>query len=151
MRDPIRWFKCKLKPPKKYPNLPPKALQVQCVKEKVSQGDIKGAQDIGRKLADRNRVRQLRSEMLSPDQNTDHHSMEAVAIFKEACDKSDPYHIFKMNDLRMNTLPDFVFKTSRLAAELGLLMDQEMRKRMFYNKKTAILMGLIPDAEDSFP
>ena len=81
---------------KKYPNLAPKALQVQCVKEKVSQGDIKGAQEIGRKLADRNRVRQLRSEMLSPDQNTDHHSMEAVAIFKEACDKSDPFHIFKM-------------------------------------------------------
>ena len=53
---------------KKYPNLAPKALQVQCVKEKVSQGDIKGAQEIGRKLADRNRVRQLRSEMLSPDQ-----------------------------------------------------------------------------------
>ena len=114
---------------KKYPNLPPKALQVQCVKEKVSQGDIKGAQDIGRKLADRNRVRQLRSEMLSPDQNTDHHSMEAVAIFKEACDKSDPFHIFKMNDSRMNTLPDFVFKTSRLAAELGLLMDQENEEK----------------------
>ena len=53
---------------------------MQCVKEKVSQGDIKGAQEIGRKLADRNRVRQLRSEMLSPDQNTDHHSMEAGAI-----------------------------------------------------------------------
>ena len=114
---------------KKYPNLPPKALQVQCVKEKVSQGDIKGAQEIGRKLADRNRVKQLRSEMLSPDQNTDHHSMEAVAIFKEACDKSDPYHIFKMNDSRMNTLPDFVFKTSRLAAELGLLMDQENKEK----------------------
>ena len=48
--------------------------------------------------------------------------MEAVAIFKEACDKSDPFHIFKMNDSRMNTLPDFVFKTSRLSAELGLLM-----------------------------
>ena len=109
---------------KKYPNLAPKALQVQCVKEKVSQGDIKGAQEIGRKLADRNRVKQLRSEMLSPDQNTDHHSMEAVAIFKEACDKSDPFHIFKMNDSRMNTLPDFVFKTSRLSAELGLMMDQ---------------------------
>ena len=83
----------------------------------------------GRKLADRNRVKQLRSEMLSPDQNTDHHSMEAVAIFKEACDKSDPYHIFKMNDSRMNTLPDFVFKTSRLAAELGLLMDQENEEK----------------------
>ena len=67
--------------------------------------------------------------MLSPDQNTDHHSMEAVAIFKEACDKSDPYHIFKMNDSRMNTLPDFVFKTSRLAVELGLLMDQENEEK----------------------
>ena len=67
--------------------------------------------------------------MLSPDQNTDHHSMEAVAIFKEACDKSDPYHIFKMNDSRINTLPDFVFKASRLAAELGLLMDQENEEK----------------------
>ena len=114
---------------KKYPNLQPKALQVQCVKEKVSQGDIKGAQEIGKKLADRNRVKQLRSEMLSPDQNTDHHSMEAVAIFKEICDKSDPYHIFKMNDSRMNTLPDFLFKTSRLAAELGLLMDEENEEK----------------------
>ena len=72
-----------------------KHLQVQCIKEKVSAGDIKGAQEIGRKLADRNRVRQLRAEMLAPDQNTDHHSMEAVAIFKEACDKVDPYHIFQ--------------------------------------------------------
>ena len=74
-------------------------------------------------------MKQLRSEMLSPDQNNDHHSIEAVTIFKEACDKSDPYHIFKMNDSRMNTLPDFVFKTSRLAAELGLLMDQENEEK----------------------
>ena len=110
---------------KKYPNLAPKALQVQCVKEKVSEGDIKGAQEIGKKLADRSRIRQLRSEMLQPDQNTDHHSMEAVAIFKEACDKSDPFHIFRLNDSRMNTTPDFVFKTSRISAELGLLMDQD--------------------------
>ena len=95
----------------------------------MSQGDINGAQEIGRKLADRNRVKQLRSKMLSPDQNTDHHSMEAVTIFKEACDKSDPYHIFKMNGSRMNTLPDFVFKTSRLAAELGLLMNQENEEK----------------------
>ena len=110
---------------KKYPNLPPKQLQVHCVKEKVNSGDIKGAQEVTRKLADRNRVRQLRNEILEPNQNADCNSFEAVAIFKKACDVSDVFHIFKMNDSRMNTSPDFVFKTSRIAAELGLLMDQE--------------------------
>ena len=67
--------------------------------------------------------------MLAPDQNTDYHSIETVAIFKEACDKVDPYHIFKMNDSQMNTMPDFVFKTSRLAAELGLLMGQDSEQK----------------------
>ena len=52
-------------------------------------------------------------------------SFEAVAIFKQACDKVDPFFIFEINDSRMNTDPDFCFKTSRLACELGLLMDQE--------------------------
>ena len=109
---------------KKYPNLTPKNLQVQCVKEKINEGDIQGARSVSRKLSNRSRIRQIRSQLLEVDQNTNVQSLAAVAMFKEACDKVDKFHIYKMNDGRMNTQTDFVFKTSRLSAELGLMMDQ---------------------------
>ena len=63
--------------------------------------------------------------MLSVEDNVETNSIEAVAIFKEACDKVDPFHIFEMNDSRMNDSIDFVFKTTRLAAEVGLLCDED--------------------------
>lgn len=109
----------------KYPNMHPKQLQVHCIKEKVDSADITGAQEVTKKLADRSRIRQLRAEILQPSQNVEPHSFEAVAIFKQACDKVDSFYIFQINDGRMNPDPDLVFKTSRIACELGLLMDQE--------------------------
>ena len=114
---------------KKYPNLTPKNLQVQCVKEKINEGDIQGARNVSRKLSNTSRIRQIRSQVLKVDQNTNVQSLAAVAMFKEACDKVDKFHIFKMNDGRMNTQTDFVFKTSRLSAELGLMMDQNYTPR----------------------
>ena len=34
-------------------------------------------------------------------------------VFKECCDRKDPFHIYKMNDKRGNPdLPSFIFKTS---------------------------------------
>ena len=114
---------------KKFPKMPPKQLQVHCIKEKVSEGDIIGAQQIGKKLSDTSRIRQLRSDMLSGEDNVETNSMEAVAIFKQACDKVDPFHIFEMNDSRMNDSIDFVFKTTRLAAEVGLLCDEDNPKK----------------------
>ena len=114
---------------KKYPYLTPKNLQVQCVKEKINEGDIQGARNVSRKLSNRSRIRQIRSQVLEVDQNTNVQSLAAVAMFKEACDKVDKFHIFKMNDGQMNTQADFVFKTSRLSAELGLMMDQNYTPR----------------------
>ena len=92
---------------KKYPNLTPKNLQVQCVKEKINEGDIQGARNVSRKLSNRSRIRQIRSQELEVDQNTNVQSLAAVAVFKEAHDKVDKFHIFKMNDGRMNTQTDF--------------------------------------------
>ena len=109
----------------KFPNLPPKHLQVHCIKQKVESADIRGAKEVTQKLADSTRIRQLRAELSEPSQNVEPNSFEAVAIFKQACDKVDPFFIFEINDSRMNTDPYFCFKTSRLACELGLLMDQE--------------------------
>ena len=111
---------------KKYPNLTPKNLQVQCVKEKINEGDFQGARSVSRKLSNRSRIRQIRSQvdLLEVDQNTNVQSLAAVAMFKEACDKVDKFHIYKTNDGQMNIQTDFVFKKSRLLAELGLMMDQ---------------------------
>ena len=36
----------------KYPNLPPKQLQVQCIKQKVDSTDITGAKEVIKKLAE---------------------------------------------------------------------------------------------------
>ena len=110
---------------KKYPNMHPKQLQVHCIKEKVDSADITGAQEVTKKLADRSRIRQLRAEILQPSQNVEPHSFEAVSIFKQACDKVDSFYIFQINDGRMNPDPDLLFKTSRIACEIGILMDQE--------------------------
>ena len=110
---------------KKFPTLTPKNLQVHCVKERIDAGDVLGAKLVGKKLADRHRIRNLRSQLVTTDQNTDVNSLAAVATFKVACDKVDECYIYEMNDGRMNGENDFVFKTTRLSAELGLMMDQE--------------------------
>ena len=110
---------------KKFPSLTPKNLQVHCVNEKIEDGDILGARIVGKKLADRNRIRSLRSQLLCTDPNTDVNSLSAVATLKEACDKVDKFYIYEMNDGGMNKENDFVFKTTRLSAEIALMMDQK--------------------------
>ena len=95
------------------------------VSKKVDSADITGAQEVTKKLSDRSRIRQLRAEILEPSQNVEPHSFEAVAIFKQACDKVDQFYIFEISDERINNDSDFCFKTSKMTCELGLLMDQD--------------------------
>ena len=108
---------------KKYPTLPPKQLQVHCVKEKVSTGDLKGAVEISRRLGNKRRLKQIRRDTIEVEQNTDIHSLSAVGIFKRGCDENDKYHIYRVNDSCMNRDPDYVFKTSKVMAEIGIQMD----------------------------
>ena len=126
---------------KKHPNLTPKNLQVQCVKERINSGDIQGARSVSRKLSNRSRIRQIRSQILDIDQNTNMHSLEAVATFKAACDKVDEFHIYKMNDGRMNGGTDYVFKTSRLCGELGLMMDTNYKPQNVLQQEDAYFDG----------
>ena len=110
---------------KKFPTLTPKMLQVHCVQEKIDIDDIHGARLVGKKLADRNRIRSLRSTLLCRDPKLQVSSFAAVATFKEACDKVDKFYVYEINNGRMNSDNDFVFKTSRLSTELALMMDQD--------------------------
>lgn len=53
-------------------------------------------------------------------------NFEALANFKQYCDRKDPFYIYKMNDKRGNPdLPSFVFKTSRLKAKIAINMDKD--------------------------
>ena len=110
---------------KSFPICLPNSYKYIASNKKLSLLISEGAKEVTQKLADRTRIRQLRAELLEPSQNVEPNSFEAVAIFKQACDKVDRFFIFEINDSRMNTDPDFCYKTSRLACELGLLMDQE--------------------------
>ena len=56
--------------------------------------------------------------------NPDQHSFEAVAIYKKELDKSDPFLIYKVNDGKMNNMPDFVFKSAKDMLLLAAEMDQ---------------------------
>ena len=56
--------------------------------------------------------------------NPDQHSFEAVAIYKKELDKTDPFLIYKVNDGKMNNLPDFVFKSAKDMLLLAAEMDQ---------------------------
>lgn len=54
------------------------------------------------------------------------HNFEAVATYKQYCDKRDPYYIYKMNDKRGNPdRPSFVFKSSKLGAKFALNMTED--------------------------
>ena len=69
---------------------------------------------------------EIHTETVKPLQNVDVHSFTTVGIFKQACDKVDEFYIFEVNDGWMNRGTDFVFKTSHISAEVGLLMDQNL-------------------------
>jgi hypothetical protein len=54
------------------------------------------------------------------------HNFEAVAAYKEYCDKKDPFYIYKINDKRGNPdKPSFVFKSSKLGAKFAQDMVEE--------------------------
>ena len=49
------------------------------------------------------------------------HDFEALAVFKEYCDKKDVYYVYKINDRRGNPdKPSFVFKSSKKKAEIAI-------------------------------
>ena len=60
-------------------------------------------------------------------------SINAIVKLKRGQDSVDPYHIVKVNDKKWNGNPNFVMKSSRLAAERALQMDT-------CNKKTPMAL-----------
>ena len=56
---------------------------------------------------------------------TEHHSIDAVATVKKTQECYDRFHIYEVNDKKMNGQPSYVFKLSTPMAKIALLMDED--------------------------
>ena len=71
------------------------------------------------------RTRRLNEIDENPSSTTHHdlNSFDALAVVKRSTDKKDPYYIYKIRNGLMSNETDYVFKSSRVAAQLALDMD----------------------------
>lgn len=58
----------------------------------------------------------------------DVNSFDAVGIVKQKTDTRDPYYIYRINNGNMNNTSDYIFKTSKVMAQLAIEMDINGKK-----------------------
>ena len=102
--------------------LGPVAVKRKKVGEAVEQGEIDSAFNIAEKYHT-GRMKYLKRKLVV-DKDPNHHSFEAVALFKQTLDAKDPFLIYRVNDGNMNDIPDLVFKSGREMLLLAHEMNQ---------------------------
>ena len=108
------------------------------VGEYIWKGDIEAGKQKAMEF-NTNRMKFLKNRLVR-DLNPDQHSFEAVGIYKEQTDKADPFLIYKVNDGRLNEMPDFVSEAQK--AYNWLLKWIRMGPPMTYKIKKPFLMVL---------
>ena len=88
----------------------------------LSRGDHEGARNFVKAATDTGALREARKETLEDIIDMDMHSIHAMSMVKKESDKVDPYHIYSINDRRLNNKLLFVFKSSTVACRLALQM-----------------------------
>ena len=108
------------------PNIKPSEIQSACVLSAFrKQLDWSEVEREVESTLDRSWISNIKKKVKREMQPVGH-DFEAVAVFKEYCDKKDVYYIYKMNDRRGNPdKPSFVFKSSKTKAEMALNMDKD--------------------------
>ena len=108
------------------PNMKPAEIQSACVLSAFrKQLDWSEVEKEVESTLDRNWISNIKKKVKKESQPVGH-DFEAVAVFKEYCDKKDIYYIYKMNDRRGNPdKPSFVFKSSKSKAEMAINMDKD--------------------------
>ena len=102
--------------------LGPAAVKRKKVGEAVENGQIGSAFNIAEKYHT-GRMKYLKRKLVA-ENNPNHHSFEAVALFKQTLDARDPFLIYRVNDGNMNDMPDLLFKTSKEMLLLAHQMNQ---------------------------
>ena len=111
---------------KNNPNMKPSEIQSACVLSAFrKQLDWSEVEKEVESTLDRTRISNIKKKVKREMQPVGH-DFEAVAVFKEYCDKKDVYYVYKMNDRRGNPdKPSYVFKSSKTKAEIALNMDKD--------------------------
>ena len=88
----------------------------------ISKGDPEKARAVASTWTD---LRTAKNVMNQQDEflGEDHNSYDAVAIVKKAFDPMDEFLIYRINNGYMNNGADYVFKSSRVCAEIAIEMD----------------------------
>ena len=107
------------------PNIKPSEIQSACVilafRQQLDWDEVEKQVE---STMDRNWIANTKKKV-KRDMEPAGHDFEAVAVFKEYCDKKDTSFIYKINDRRGNPeTPSFVFKTSETKAKIALNMDR---------------------------
>ena len=107
------------------PNIKPSEIQSACVLSAFRQElDWNEVEKRVESTLDRNWIANTKKKF-KKEMEPVGHDFEAVAVFKEYCDKRDKFFIYKLNDRRGNPdLPSFVFKTSETKARMAIHMNR---------------------------
>ena len=76
------------------------------------------------------------------------HSIDAVTTVKKTQECYDRFHIYEVNDKKMNGQPWYVFKSSTPMAKIMLLMDQDNPQKTPFQDVVAFMDGLHSHVKD---
>ena len=79
---------------------------------------------------------------------TEQHSIDAVATVEKTQERYDRFHIYEVNDKKMNGQPSYVFKSSTPMAKIALLMDQDNPQKTPFQDVVAFMDGLHSHVKD---
>ena len=88
----------------------------------ISKGDPEKARSVASTWTDLRTAKNLMNQQ-DEFKGEDHNSYDAVAIVKKAFDPMDEFLIYRINNGYMNNGADYVFKSSKVCAEIAIEMD----------------------------
>ena len=108
----------------RYPGLNFRDLRSEVIQHYLDSGDATEAEQAVYHITDQ-AFRKIKRSMKSESDldKVEVQSLEAVGLVKEASDKVDPFHVYKINSKRLNNKPDYVMKSSSKILKLAIDMD----------------------------
>jgi hypothetical protein len=105
-------------------HLGPKHIQRELITSKIRQHDWRGAAEIASALQDTRQLRYMKRKS-GKHSVLDRNSMAVIGQLKSAMssEKGWEYYIYEMNDGNMNNQENYVFKSSKVSAQLMLELE----------------------------
>lgn len=105
----------------KHATLGPAKIANRQILEAIERNDDwKDVEEIADSLTDAKKIRNMKRMEV----DAIGHSFDAVGKLKEKCDEKDEFLIYRINNKNHNNEPSYVFKTSKIMAEVGIKIDK---------------------------